>query len=202
MAELPCLHHLIPHHRDHLGQPPPDDRAPTNPRSHRARAQPAAAAEHLRAPVRDVARRVLPARVPGRAPRRGDLQRFAPADVDPVHRLASPHPHPPAGPARRRIARRTAADDSPPQLDRPHTLRRRACHGPAVGLRMAACSSARPWPCSTRSPSPTRRPKGQSRPIRWATAAAWVRLPTPSLRRMRETCTLAVFSAMYSEAPI
>jgi hypothetical protein len=30
----------------------------------------------------------------------------------------------------------------------------------------------------------------------WAAAAAWRRLVTPSLRRMLETCTLAVFSLM------
>ena len=30
----------------------------------------------------------------------------------------------------------------------------------------------------------------------WAAAAAWRRLVTPSLRRMLDTCTLAVFSLM------
>ncbi len=38
--------------------------------------------------------------------------------------------------------------------------------------------------------------------IRCATAAACVRLRTPSLARIRDTCTLAVFSAMNSAAPI
>ena len=42
----------------------------------------------------------------------------------------------------------------------------------------------------------------QPRCSRCATAAAWVRLRTPSLLRIRETWTLAVFSAMNSAAPI
>ena len=39
-------------------------------------------------------------------------------------------------------------------------------------------------------------------PSRWATAAASTRLFTPSLRRMFETCTLAVLSDTYSSSPI
>ena len=46
------------------------------------------------------------------------------------------------------------------------------------------------------------RPTSPSRPRRWATAAASVRLRTSSLARIRETWTLAVFSAMKSESPI
>ena len=39
-------------------------------------------------------------------------------------------------------------------------------------------------------------------PWRWATAAASVRPRTSSLVRIRETCTLAVFSAMNRRSPI
>src|SRR4029453_16302579 len=49
-----------------------------------------------------------------------------------------------------------------------------------------------PYPAAPRPPSP-------SRP---ATAAASVRERTSSLARMRDTCTLAVFSAMCSSSPI
>src|SRR5947209_4318492 len=42
----------------------------------------------------------------------------------------------------------------------------------------------------------------QVRCSRCAIAAAWVRLCTPSLLRIRDTWTLAVFSAMNSAAPI
>ena len=42
----------------------------------------------------------------------------------------------------------------------------------------------------------------QATPTRWATAAASIRLVTPSLRRMLDTWTLAVFSETYSSAPI
>src|SRR5205823_2388576 len=47
-----------------------------------------------------------------------------------------------------------------------------------------------------------RAPPSSSSPSRYATAAASVRERTSSFARMRDTCTLAVFSAMKSSWPI
>ena len=82
--------------------------------------------------------------------------------------------------------------------DRSSSRRRRARprRRPAVALaaKTAAASVAGAgWP---ETPEPVYRCS------RCATAAAWVRLLTPSFERIRETCTLAVFSAMNSAAPI
>jgi len=67
--------------------------------------------------------------------------------------------------------------------------------------RIISCCDRR-HPARDRLHGSRRAAAGQSRCSRCATAAAWVRLRTPSLLRIRDTCTLAVFSAMYSAAPI
>ena len=66
-------------------------------------------------------------------------------------------------------------------------------HDPIVGLRPQRAHRALPLR-SRGSP--------QAMPNRCATAAASTRLFTPSLRRMFDTCTLAVLSDTYSSSPI
>ena len=54
--------------------------------------------------------------------------------------------------------------------------------------------SANIWMVADRTPAAAH----VASPVRWATPAASVRLRTFSLERIRETCTLPVFSAMNS----
>ena len=67
-------------------------------------------------------------------------------------------------------------------------------HGPNVRLRAADAHRAVPLRCGCAVDQVT--------PSRCATAAASIRLDTPSLRRMFDTWTLAVFSDTYNSAPI
>ena len=64
------------------------------------------------------------------------------------------------------------------------------------GVRPARCSLARRASSGTDRRAAPAQVRRASRPSRWATPAASVRERTSSLARIRETCTLAVFSAM------